>query len=248
MEASDFIKRIEDLAERCERTGSVTSTAFLTPAELFELRKWLNAHPDTACLLSGGAPDCERQAAFFLPWFLPAEELNLSERIKAVCLQGCFGTPGHRDYLGALMGLGIKREWLGDLQLEGDRAYLFCLPSVLPSVLQLERAGRITVKAREIPLSEVPAIERKVKQLSFTVKSLRLDAVTGELFSLSRSKAQEALALGLVSLNYEVCLKPDAEVREGDVISLRGKGKGQLTAIGGRSKKDRLFLEADRFL
>ena len=84
--------------------------------------------------------------------------------------------------------------------------------------------------------------------MHFTVKSLRLDAVTGDLFGLSRTSAAEMIRLGLVSLNYSVCEKPDAPIREGDVLSLRGKGKGAVTQIGGRSRKDRLFIEAELWL
>ena len=84
--------------------------------------------------------------------------------------------------------------------------------------------------------------------LSFTVKSLRLDAVTAALFGLSRTTAAEQIRMGLVSLNYAVCEKADAPVQEGDVLSLRGHGKGSVTALGGRSKKDRLFVEAEIYL
>lgn len=248
MDKNDDVKRMEDLADRCERTGTVTSTGFLTPAQLYALRAWLSARPEVRCVTDGGVPGCERQVAFFLPCFLEPEDFHPGGRIRAVKLQACFGAPGHRDYMGAILALGIGREWLGDILVEGDCAYVLCLPSVLPALLELEKAGRITVRPSEIPLEEVPAVERKVRELGFTVRSLRLDAVTGELFSVSRAKAQEAIRLGLVSLNYDLCLKPDAEVREGDVISLRGRGKGQIAAVGGRSRKDRIFVEARRFL
>ena len=115
-------------------------------------------------------------------------------------------------------------------------------------LLSLDRVGRYTVRAEECPLSAVPPEEHKTESLTFTVQSLRLDAVTGGLFRLSRSSAAEKIRLGLVSLNYEVCERPDASVREGDVISLRGKGKGSVTDIGGRSKKDRLFVTCERRL
>ena len=75
-----------------------------------------------------------------------------------------------------------------------------------------------------------------------------MDAVSGGMFRLSRSAAAEQIRLGLVSLNYSVCESVDAPVREGDVISLRGKGKGSVTAIGGRSKKDRLFVTTEKRL
>ena len=97
-------------------------------------------------------------------------------------------------------------------------------------------------------LEDVPPPVRNVRALSFTVKSLRLDAVTGSLFGLSRTAAAEQIRMGLVSLNYDLCDRTDAPVSEGDVISLRGRGKGQVKALGGRSKKDRLFVEAEVYL
>ena len=83
--------------------------------------------------------------------------------------------------------------------------------------------------------------------LSFTVKSLRLDAVTGDMFGLSRTKSAEIIKLGAVLLNGSVCLKPDAPVTEGSVITVRGKGNGRITEIGGKSRKDRIFIKAERF-
>ena len=76
------------------------------------------------------------------------------------------------------------------------------------------------------------------------MQSPRLDAVCAGTFRLSRSAAAEAIAAGLLSLNYEVCLKPDAPVREGDILSLRGKGKAAVLDAGSReSKKGRLFVK-----
>ena len=97
-------------------------------------------------------------------------------------------------------------------------------------------------------LAEVPSPVISTKALSFTVKSLRLDAVTGAMFGLSRTAAAEQIRLGAVSLNYTPCLRADAPVKAGDVISLRGRGKGRLKATGGRSRKDRLFAEAEILL
>lgn len=99
-----------------------------------------------------------------------------------------------------------------------------------------------------IALSDVPVPERRVKNISFTVKSLRLDAVTGDMFGISRTTAAELIRIGAVSLNYSICEKPDAPVREGNILSVRGKGKGRISEIGGRSKKDRLFVSAEIYL
>ena len=84
-----------------------------------------------------------------------------------------------------------------------------------------------------------------MKQVSFTVKSMRLDAVAAGMFGLSRSSAADFIVAGDVSLNYSQCMKADAAVKEGDIISLRGKGKGAVGAGGGMSRKGRLFVNAE---
>lgn len=246
METSEFYKRIDDLSGRAQRRGIVTRTAFLTPAEQYALQQYY--HGDDL-LLTGGQPGCERQMAFFLPEFMTAEDLDISEHIRAVRIEAHFGAPGHRDYLGAMLGLGITRESLGDIRIEEDVACAFCLNTVEPLLLdELSKVGRFGVTVAPCALGDVPPPVRKVKALSFTVKSLRLDAVTASLFGLSRTAAAEQIRMGLVSLNYSICDKTDAPVKEGDVISLRGHGKGCLRALGGRSKKDRLFVEAEVYL
>ena len=200
-------------------------------------------------MLTGGQPGCERQAAFFLPDHMEPEDFEPAEFIHAVKMEARFGTPSHRDYLGAALGLGIGRESLGDIRIFGEEAYVFCLPTVEPLLLEeLKKVGRVSVKASSCCLGDVPAPAVKVKTLSFTVKSLRFDAVTGSLFGLSRTAAAELIRMGAASLNYTICDRTDAPVKEGDILSLRGHGKGCLKAVGGRSKKDRLFVEAEVYL
>ena len=241
----ELLKRAEDLARRCEKTASVTHTGFLTPAESFVLERWAPHGTDCTVLLRGGAEENERKCAFFLPDWMEADSFDPSEYLCALEITARFGEPGHRDYMGAVLGLGIQREWIGDILVDGSTAYLFCLPSVKEHLLlSLDKVGRYGVKTREIPLSAVPARSRELKELSFTVKSLRLDAVCAGMFSLSRTGAAEAIAQGLVSLNYSECLKPDAPVKEGDVISLRGRGKGFVLEAGEReTRKGRLCVK-----
>lgn len=214
----DLLRRAADLAERCERTATVTSTAFLTPAEQYALTNWAR-HRDCTLVLHGGGAGCERRAPF--------------------------GAPGHRDYLGAILGLGIRREWVGDILVQEHGAYVFCLPSVAPALLELEQVGRTGVKAAAVELAAVPVPERKVRPVTFTVQSARLDAVVSGMFRLSRTSAAAQIRAGAVHLNYTECLRPDAPVAPGDVLSLRGAGKGSVTEVGGISRKGRQFVTAE---
>lgn len=246
MEAVEFYRRIDDLADRARRRGVLTRTGFLTPAEQYALGQYYRGD---GLVLTGGQPGCERQAAFFLPEFMEEDDFDPAEHIRALRIEAHFGAPGHRDYLGAALGLGIGRESIGDIRIEDSVAHVFCLPTVAPLLLdELDKVGRFGVKVTACALEDVPPAVLRVRAISFTVKSLRLDAVTGAMFGLSRTAAAEQIRLGQVSLNYSVCEKADAAVQEGDILSLRGHGKGCVKALGGRSRKDRLFVEAEVYL
>ena len=248
MENSDLLRRAEDLQRRCEKNGVLTATHFLTPAERFQLERWAKKQPGCRLVFSGGHPDCERTVGFFLPDWLDEEWLPLDEQICALELSAPFGNPRHRDYLGALLGMGIGRERLGDIWVKDGSAVVFCLPGVEKHLLSIDKVGRDAVRARPLTLTEVTPPERKVKKKSFSVQSLRLDAVAGGLFDLSRSEAARQVEAGTVSLNYEICDKCDAPVREGDILSLRGKGKGRIIGLGGTSRKGRQFVEGEIYL
>ncbi len=248
MENSDLLKRAEDLYRRSERDNVLTATHFLTPAERFALERWAGKLPGCRLFFSGGHSDCERTVGFFLPDYLEEAWVPIDEHICAFALTAAFGNPGHRDYLGALLGMGIGRERLGDIWVKDNTAVVFCLPGVEKHLLTIDKVGHYTVRARSLPLAEVPNPERKVKAKTFSVQSLRLDAAAAGLFDLSRTEAARQVEAGNVSLNYEICEKPDAAVGEGDILSLRGKGKGRITALGGTSRKGRRFVEGEVYL
>ena len=245
MEHEALQKRIDDLWRRCDKANTVTSTPFLTPAEQAAALQYARGLSGCRMLLHGGKPDCERRAAFFLPDWLEESDFTPDEWISALALEAFYGTPGHRHYLGALLALGVRREWVGDIWILGQLAWVFCLPSVAGQLSGLEQAGRVSVKTAIASLSDVPAPARKRREVKFTVQSLRFDAVLAETFRLSRTQATKLITAGAASLNYLPCLKNDAPVTEGDVISLKGHGKATLAEVGGRSRKDRLFLTVE---
>lgn len=246
MENDELIRRAEDLLARCEKNCELCSTAFLTPAEQLALKKWSAYRADCNMLFFGGHPDCERKAAFFLPYYLNAGSFDASEYITALSVKAGFGEPEHRDYMGAVLALGIRREWLGDIWVKGDTATVFCLPSIEKHLIYgLDKVGRYGVKTQKTALSEVEAPVRDTKSISFSVQSPRLDSVAAGMFHLSRTQAAERINAGELYLNYEQCMKVDLTVHEGDVISLRGSGKGTVGAQGGTSRKGRIFISAE---
>ena len=253
MGENELLKRAEELCRRSERSGKPAATAFLTPAEQMLLREKIHPDRGTRMCFYGGYEGSERSIAVFLSEEDAEEERKVpgADLICAVRFKAYFGEPGHRDYLGALLASGIvrdRRDRLGDILIDGAETTVFCLPGICGHLLTVDRIGRVSVKAEEIPLDEVKVPKRETKKKSFSVMSMRLDAVAAGMFNLSRTACAKQISEGNVSLNYSVCMKTDAAVGEGDVISLRGKGKGTVSGLGGNSRKGRQFVEAEILL
>jgi len=241
-----FLRRAEELFRRSGTQNVVTHTNFLTPAEQQALEGL--PHLRSGLFLHGGGADCERRVAFFLPDYLDPADFDPSGYLSALRIRCRFGAPGHRDVLGSLLGLGLERWTLGDIHTSGEEAWVFCLPAAAAHICrELTHIGRGGAEVGEVALSEVPAPEREVEVVAFTLAGLRLDAVLAGTFHLSRGDAAERIAAGLVQLNYAVCEKPAAEVALGDVFSLRGSGKAKLVEIGGQSRKDRTRVWVERY-
>ena len=252
LEDLELLKRAEDLCRRCIKTWSVTNTPFLTPAERLQLGRQFHCDDRVQMLFFGGYDDCERSVAFFLPDTGAEEDTAVPEdvrqAIRAVRFRAYFGEPGHRDYLGALLASGVARDRLGDILISGAEATVFCLPGILGLLLTVDRIGRVSVRAEELPLDAVTVPARMRKEKTFTVMSMRLDAVAAGIFSLSRTSCARLIAEGDLSLNYSVCMKADTPVREGDVLSLRGHGKAVVGSLGGSSRKGRQFVSAEIYV
>ncbi|MCR5136070.1 MAG: hypothetical protein K6C12_03090 [Oscillospiraceae bacterium] len=243
MEEVELLRRADDLSRRCLKKWEMTNTGFLNPAEQMLLEQRFHPSPGVILHFFGGYEGSERSVAFFLP-----EDESISrpeELLHAVHYRACFGEPDHRDYLGALLASGISRDRLGDILIDGAEATVFCLSGICSHLLSLDRIGRISVKAEEIPLNSVRIPHREKKSVIFTVMSLRADAVAAGMFRISRSACARYIAEGFLNLNYRICTRCDASVKEGDILSLRGHGKGLVAEIGGNSRKGRLFIRAE---
>lgn len=199
----------------------------------------------------GGFEGAERVIMLSIPDYIESDDPN---EIFTVYADGCplsavriekdrFSDIGHRDYLGAIMGLGLTRESVGDICVQPDGCDIVALPSAAKYIEDnLTGAGRATLKAKQIPLGEVRAPQVNIKETSITVASPRLDAVAGEIFSLSRSAAAQAIASGAVTVNDEQVLKADRRLSPKDKIVLRGKGRAILGEEFTQTKKGRVRI------
>ena len=248
-----LLARVLDKLELAQGRGVPAHTPFLSPGEQASVTDLLNAWGRPRHLFWGGYPDSERRICVFPADWQEEDGICAGPEGPLAALEARFPPDAaltHRDVLGALMGLGLNRELLGDILLpQPGLCQVVALRESLPILLsQWEGAGRWRVSAAEIALDRLAPRPAQVKTIRDTVATPRLDAVTAACFSLSRGKAAALIAAGRVSLNHRECLKADRQVAEGDTITCRGLGKCVVREVPGQSKKGRTMLIIERYL
>ncbi|HWP79269.1 MAG TPA: YlmH/Sll1252 family protein [Candidatus Acidoferrum sp.] len=185
------------------------------------------------CALEGGHPEAERRVADF------GAAAKIACLEIAPLMEKFAGDVTHRDFLGALMGLGLRRETMGDIVLVGKRGYLFCLESVADFIMaQLSEVGRTRVKVTRGTLPEGAAALPEA--VSVVVSSLRLDGLVAAVFDLSRAQSAELFAKERVLLGGTPAKGPAQEARAGDIISVRGFGRFRFDGEARETRKGRL--------
>lgn len=255
-----LLARLEDLCGYAEQ-GMLGESCFLSPAELHLARGHL-----ARCVLSGGFlewggfSESERKKIFVLPEYAGdvtsyAElcRFGFDDTISAVSVVGSgYRRLSHRDFLGAVLGLGIDRRVVGDICFfdgERPRAVIVCESTVADFIAsELKKVGSDTVVAERIRLDGDFAPERQFKHISDTVASARADCVVASLCSLSREKAKQTIERGDLEIEYEREERADRTVTAPCVVTVRGYGKFRINSLSDKTKKGRYRLDADKYM
>ncbi len=260
--------RLDDLIEKAER-GSTAVLPFLSPHDARVAKRLIEARGLSGqAWFFGGYEGAERVCLFLLPDYMtamlpcapaeaPAEELQallceeLAGAVVPLSVTGSgYRTLTHRDYLGAVLNLGLERDALGDIAVQNERrAILFCSRTVAAFLCtHLERVASDAVRCAPCTLDEGFTDGRSYRPISDTVASPRLDCVVAALTNLSREAAQSAIRTGLVEVEYEPEERSDAILTPPLVLTVRGHGKYILRAFEGETRKGRLRLRADQLV
>ena len=232
---------LADLARRAyERNYNVFSD-FLNIEEISELEK-IKTELSSPYTIYGGYDEAERCVIGF------GEEVR-AEEFPIVCielspLQQKFADKlTHRDFLGALMNLGINRNTLGDIIVDGNKGYLFCLDSISEYITDnLTRIKHTTMSCRELDSAPDSVLKEPEPKL-INVSSLRADAVVSAVYHLSRNSAKTLFAQDKVFVNHKVVQSTSQQFRNGDTVSVRGYGKFIMDEVIRSTKKDRLVVK-----
>lgn len=250
-----FLSTLLDKQSACRDRCVITYTKFL---DLNQQSVFTSFPKDSEVIrfLYGGYAQAERKIGVFVPevyGVFGEEEFGAYDNGKPLCViridKDKFSTLSHRDYLGAIMNCGIKRETVGDIIIDDKGAYVIAFEDIGEYLKQeLFRIGRGTVKVSNAEFESLEEMTPETKDSFVTIASLRLDNVISAAFSLSRKKAVAEIAAGRVFINDVLIEKNDFKVPVGAKIVLRGKGKAVLSEQKGKSRKDRPQIIIKRYI
>lgn len=244
--------KLLDRSEFSARTNKPAHSDFLDPRQQQLAEKVLNSAGMGGYSFFGGYTGAERSVALFMPETLQDDELEEYKKgiIRVIDIKPpsrCSLT--HRDYLGALMGLGIRRDVTGDIVISDDKCSIIVLKDIADYIAgNLQKVGNNSISLKISDIIELSLQNSEAAEISAVVSALRLDCICASAFGLSRSKAAEYIKCGKVQLNWEISQSTDKLVKEGDTFSLRGKGRAVLKKVCNRTKKDRINIIISKFI
>lgn len=230
-------KRFNELYNRAYTRGILCFTDFLNMEEQSILE---NTY--LPCIKFGGYDGCERIVACFGEG---ADKYNfpISLLELAPVNQKFADKLTHRDFLGTLMGLGIKRELLGDIIVSENTGYLFCLEQISDYIADnLTRIKHTVISVKrldELPKSAV----REAEEKQVIVSSLRLDTLISAVFKLSRSESNKLFSQDKVYVNSKSVSNNSYQLKDGDIISVRGFGRIYYVSQLKTTKKNRIVVQ-----
>lgn len=244
----ELAARILDAAENAIRNRRFFVTEFLDPNG-FAIAETVAAYEDALTLQSqGGFATAERVKAAFICRDFRGEAVFPVEAVAAEW-DARYYQLTHRDVLGGLLALGIKRGVVGDILMVSGGCQIVVDASITSFVLnELQRIGAANVKTRRIELSELQPRPETVKEIRSTVASLRLDSIAAAGFGLSRTQMTEEIQAERVKVNWKDTKSPAQIVKAGDIISFRGRGRVEIVEITGQTKKGRTGVLLKRYM
>lgn len=249
-EEEEIKRRILDLANRCYQQNQYTFSGFLNAGEqavLYEMEREIAFVP---WKLFGGSPDCERK----MLRFGSEEQLGYEEPFPICCLiakpliKKFADDLNHRDFLGALMNLGIERDVLGDIIVKDHIGYIFCGDAMAEYLQEhLDRVKHTSISC-QITKDSPAAAAPEFAEEELVVSSNRCDAVVAKIYKLSRNQSIELFRTKKVFVNGRQYENNSGILKEGDIVSVRGFGKFIFSGFLMQTKKGRIRIGIKKYI
>ena len=227
VENRDTLSRLLDLGDRAVQTWEVVCSDFLSPPEITEALQVFSKMTEIQVLAWGGYVQAERQRLAIARAEIPLDQSMVSLAAISIAGNFLFDAASHRDFLGALLGTGLERQKVGDINVLGEKGAQAIVVPELVEYLQIHfnQVRTVPVKITAIALEELKIRVPVTKELTSTEASLRLDAIASFGFGMSRSKMVDLINAEDVRVNWKTVSQPSYQVKTGDLIAIRGKGR-----------------------
>lgn len=245
-----FVDRAWEWVVNAGQYHEVKLTEFLDPRQAFILHTLANRHPDVTIALSGGYAEAERQRALIAPDYhdLSSEELGI-QVLSISSGDHKLGTLDHGDYLGAILGLGIKRGKIGDIQVLEDGCHVLVAEEIASFLnINLRQVHRVHVLTDVLDIQQLRTSQSTLEPLDLSVASLRMDGIVSDVYRLSRSKVLVPIKAGRCRLNWKTEEDPSKVLNAGDIVSLQGFGRFKVLEVEGITKKGRYRIKVGKFV
>ncbi len=241
--------KLLDMAERTYMSGRPEYSEFMNMNEQNIFLSTVNSLPPVNYTLVGGHIYAERKIAAFTS----KDFENISN--PPICAVKCTPTNmkfaddlTHRDYLGALMNLGINRNTIGDFVFDNNSCYIICLNSISEYISsELLKVKHTIIRTEIVPHEQISGISIELKETTGFISSNRLDSIVSLAFNLSRNASSEYISQGKVFINSRLELSNSYQVKEKDLISVRGLGRFIFNNIVTTTKKNRLMVSISKY-
>ena len=240
--------RLVDLAEQTVKSRKFRESDFLDPYGM-EIAETVAANYDgVSVLFDGGYPGAERQKAVFAHAdFGGAPSFDIA--VVRAEWNAEFARLSHRDVLGALTGLGVERDKIGDILVTAGAVRVLTNRKMAEFLLaEWTMIGAAHVSVAEDSTESITPREERTKEISATVASLRAHSVAAAGFGISRSRAASDIETEKLRLNWQPVKSASQAVKEGDVFSMRGRGRVEVVEVRGKTKKGRIGISLRRYL
>lgn len=241
-------RHVLDLARRAWETNRPQTTDFFDPYERKVAQSVLGNIPEIGSLYQGGYRQAERARLVIYPQFYLTEIIPSALRVLHATGNFSFQEVSHGDYLGSILGTGLKRGKIGDLILLEGGCQAIVASEVADYLLSnWTQVGKVSITLKEIDEEQLAVEPERIKEIRGTVASLRLDAVAAEGYGTSRSKMVREIKGERVKLNWKPVSNPALTIAEGDVLSIRGRGRVVVSVVGGQTRKGRTSIVLHRY-
>lgn len=241
--------KIIDYIDQVNANFDVRFTDFLDPAQVNKAVKIIEQYSGIGFIVTSGVPDCERNIIAVYPDYMEGDNIELPIEGLSISGKTKFESITHRDILGALMSLGIKREKIGDIILNNDMFYTVVYSDISYYIsINLTKIKHTPVVVEHIDFSDIAAHEKKFKVINANVASLRLDAICSVGYGESRNSIVDEIKCGNVKVNWEEEKNTSYIINPNDVISIKGKGRIILDAVNGETKKGRINITIKKII